>query len=136
MGEIDWQNIKVAIWSEGLLTGQLIEKLRLLYPGITIHIHSKVMEGVNRMPSVYAHPDVADYDIGFVRAGDIERIFIRCVSRHRLFEYRIDTLSEDAWRRERFLRVVAASLPGLFGPMQRDEGGEAPENAAEDDSDG
>jgi hypothetical protein len=114
--EINWQNIKVAIWSEGLLTAALIEKLQMRFPGITIHIHSRVMEGVSSMPSIYAHPDVADFDIGFVKMGEIEQILIRCMSRHRLFDYRPDTMREDAWRRELFLRFVVDALPGLFGP--------------------
>lgn len=114
--DIDWQKIKVAIWNEGLLTEALIEKLRTRYPGITIHIRNQVMEGVNRMPSIYAHPDVADFDVGFVNMGEIEQIFIRCVSRHRLFDYRLDTMREDGWRRELFLRFVVDALPGLFGP--------------------
>jgi hypothetical protein len=116
MDNIDWENIKVAIWSDGLLTEALIEKLQMRYPGIAIHIRSQVMEGVNRMPSIYAHPDVADFDIGFVNMGDTEQIFIRCVSRHRLFNYRLDTMRENAWRRELFLRFVVDALPGLFGP--------------------
>lgn len=99
-----------------MLTDELIRKLQMRYPGITIFVHKQVMEGVNRIPSIYAHPDVADYDIGFSRQGETERIFVRCVNRHRLFDYRVDTMSDDAWRRELFLRFVVDSLPGLFGP--------------------
>lgn len=131
MDPIVWSNISLAVWGDSPMAKAFVAKFRQRYPGVRIFDRHAELQRQATATHVLTHLEVADIDAVFYHQGHVEYVVLRCLDRHRSFNYVPGRQMQDKPRRDVLLRTMIDVIPRLLVRPPELE----PETSAEEHAD-
>lgn len=118
MGDIDWSRISLAVWGHGEVPDAFVARVRQRFPGVRIFDRIEELKRQASATHVLSHLEVADIDAVFSREGKVEHAVIRCLGKHRSFNYEPESILRNRTSLDILLKRMLDIIPWLLSPPE------------------